>query len=513
MSTRSVVNLMMTISKRNLLLGLLAGLAMVGLSGCSLLLDFSECETNGDCAQGVCDDGVCVAPPSCTARADCAGYDAAAYCLAGQCRVIDETRCKPYGKVFDESPDEVIIPVGGLMPLSGSDVAKGTATIDGAELAFRQLNRSKALAAGQLGLITCDTYDEDTELRAANAAAHATYLVDDLGVQAIIGEIASSATIEVVDEVADDEGALIISPASTSPALSNRSDNFWRTIPSDATQAPAMAQLIRELGATKVAVLYDKDDAYTAGFFDSLNFYWAGASDKPEFKLGTYTRGMIDTETVSTINAQALYGAGWKPEVIILLGSTGDLPLLVNIERDYVDDLQDEEKPIWVVPETMRSQPLLDQTALAGAFDRIIGTVPLRTETPIFATYETNYRAEFPGQDPLAFQFPDKAYDAAYLIALAFNAQESPLTATGDALSKVLERVTSGMTINATTAEFSSISGTLRSGGSVDLIGVSGPLTFDASHDITDANIARWSIDTEGSTPRFVNGEAIEVQE
>lgn len=471
-------------------------------SGCTVLTDFSECDTSADCAGGVCTDGICDGAVSCTARADCTQVSSEAYCLAGACKVIDAQRCPRLGESFNSDADGVILPIGALMPLTGSNAEKGMAASDGAELALRQINASGGSTSGKFGLIVCDTqYD------ATLAVSHARYLHDELGVNAFVGAISSAETLAVVDQIANTDKVLMISPASTSPGLSRRSDYFWRTIPSDAQQAPAMASLLAARDIQRAAVLYGGDqDPYGSGFFSKLTFDWAdNAAQKPD----SVTTGIFDTTmpltALDAINTAALnYGtANPKPQAIVLLGSLDSSDLLAQIEAQYIQSLPDEDKPLWVLPEAMRDRALLEKMGIKPAFSRIVGTAPLRTETPIYSTYETLLQVTFQ-RDARDYQFPDKAYDAAFLIALSYGAQQNPLTATGTDLNNALKLVTTqGTALNLLGTEYSSIAGSMRAGQNVNLVGVSGELDFDIDHDITGAQITTWTIDTSTSPPQF----------
>ena len=492
------------LTSMNLVLGALCTLA---LQGCTLATNFTECETDSDCAQGICAEGICEMNVGCTSRADCASVSDAAYCLANQCREIDAAQCGRKGKVFLDDPDGVIIPIGALMPLSGTNREKGEAASDGAELALRQINASGGSTSGKFGLIVCDTqYKADVAVQKAN------YMHEELGINAMLGAISSAETLAVVDQVATPKEVLLISPASTSPGLSRRSDFFWRTIASDAEQAPAMAELLAERGIERAVLLYGgEDDPYGNGFFNALTFHWA---ENPDQKPATLKLGTFDTSdplaSLEQINQSALqYNSAEapRPQAIILLGSLSSSDLIAQIEEQFIQNLPDEDKPIWVLPEALRDRTLLEKQGIKPAFERIIGTAPLRTETPIYSTYETLLDVTF-GRNALDYQFPDKAYDAAYLLALTYGAQQTPALATGAQLNSVMNRVaSSGEPSNLLGNQYSLIAGTLRDGQSVNLVGVSGELDFNDAHDVSNSQITTWTIDVSSGTPQFMEDD------
>ncbi len=495
-----------SLSHHALLLALCAMASSLSV-GCTVLTDFSECETSADCVTGVCSDGICNADVSCSSRAECTGVSADAYCLAGSCKVIDPARCPRLGQAFTDEADGVILPIGALMPLTGSNAERGNAASDGAELAMRQINANGGSTSGKFGLIVCDT-----QYQADLAVSHAKYLHEELGVPALMGAISSAETLSVVDQVAEPEKVLMISPASTSPGLSRRSDYFWRTIPSDAQQAPAMADVLATRNIQRAVVLYGgEQDPYGSGFYSRLTFYWA---ENQQLEPASVKTGIFDINNplaaLDTINSEVLgYGtAAEKPQAIILLGSLAASDLIAQVEAQYIQSLPEAEKPLWVLPEAMRDRTLFDKMGIKSAYPRIVGTAPLRTETPIYSTYETLLQNAF-GLNARDFQFPDKAYDAAFLLALAYGAQQEPLEATGTDLNNALKLITSqgDSTANLLGTEFSRIAGSLRDSQNINVVGVSGELDFDEDHDITGAQITTWTINTTSGTPRFEEEE------
>jgi len=269
-------------------------LALLGaitlLPSCSLIVNFSECSTDSECpGANVCsDDSICVGPPACTNRSSCS--NPGDYCLAGTCRQIDPEICQVLGPEFEV--DELIYPIGGLMPLTGPNGTKGEGTIQGAQAAIETINQTGAnLAQGKFRFITCDTKSD-----AQNAATVARYMNEELGIQGMIGAISSGSTQEAANSVTIPNGATLISPASTSPVLSGLRDNdlLWRTIASDALQAPAMAQLIntRDPAPDTIGVLV-VDSLYGRGFQDEILSAWETVrpgliSDTAKFRVVNY---------------------------------------------------------------------------------------------------------------------------------------------------------------------------------------------------------------------------------
>ena len=476
-------------------------------AGCNLALNFEECQSDADCEFVCGDTGICEGPPTCTQRSDCSGLSAEAYCLSGTCREIDNEKCSSLGKVFtSDDADGMIIPIGALMPLTTENAPKGEVTVNGAELALRQINATSGSRAGaKYGLIACDTaYDPD------QAASAALYLHDELGVKGMVGPISSAESIEVVDKTRDKE-IVIISPASTSPGLSGRSDYFWRTIASDADQARAMGTYLKNQGLDEsVALLYTgDDDPYGAGFKNALTLYWSEAGFPAKQNVAAFDKAN-PAANLEALNNSALYGAnGINPKTIILIGPLKSLELMIALERDVISLLPQDQKPTWVLPDALRDPALLNKTELEEVFPRIVGTLPSHQESVAFNNYAALYQQTFMS-DPLRYQFPDKAHDAAYLLALIHESQDNPLDVQGSAMLEDLRRVSSNqIEFKATAGEFSSIADELNNGRPITLSGVSGPLIFTRQNDLASPTIISWEIDTTQNPPQFTRGNVI----
>lgn len=94
----------------------------------------------------------------------------------------------------------------------------------------------------------------------------------------VVGEICSAATVAAAG-VATSRQVPLISPAATSPALSDFRDMFFRTVPSDKFQGHAAANLLIKKGYRNVAVVYE-DAAYGYGLaFNFIASFTKGGAD------------------------------------------------------------------------------------------------------------------------------------------------------------------------------------------------------------------------------------------
>ena len=145
------------------------------------------------------------------------------------------------------------VKIGTLLDLTGALEAYGKPIQNGAILAAEQLNA----AGGPLGRkIELVHRDSQTDPTAGIDAAKKLVELDK--VVAIVGALSSGVTIPVATSVTIPSGIVQISPASTSPQITDLQDNdlLFRTCPSDALQGKVSGRLAKTLGFQTVSTIY-----------------------------------------------------------------------------------------------------------------------------------------------------------------------------------------------------------------------------------------------------------------
>ncbi len=138
----------------------------------------------------------------------------------------------------------------------------------GAELAAGNVNDAGGVNGSMIEIVAGDT----TCVDATEAANAADRLVNSEGVSAIVGALCSGSTISAANNAAIPAGVVMVSPASTSPAVSGLDDNdlVFRTVPSDSFQGESLAKLLLDKGMDNIAITYINND-YGKGFADALS--------------------------------------------------------------------------------------------------------------------------------------------------------------------------------------------------------------------------------------------------
>lgn len=370
--------------------------------------------------------------------------------------------------------------VGAVMSLTGSLGVLGQQIAKGSELAINDLNAARGGNTCELKLSLLD--DQTSPSVGVDAAKK---LVDVQQVPALIGALSSGVSAAILTSVTAPSQVVQISPASTSPTFSDlakqgKTGGFWfRTCPSDALQGLAMAKVAHDAGLQKVAVMYLN------------NPYGQGLSQ--EFTAGFRQLGGTVTENVVYNPSQPSYRAevgkalSPAPDALFLIGYPGDG---TTITREWIAAGGPQK---FLFPDGLESQDFVNDVGAQYMKD-VHGTAPGTDKTPSLATFQGEFQAKF-GTLPTQAYIPN-AYDATVLVGLAMEqARSSKGPAIRDAIRKVTDP--KGQKVYAGVAELKKAAALLAEGKSIQYVGATGPLQFDANGDIA-APMQVWNVSAQG---------------
>lgn len=371
--------------------------------------------------------------------------------------------------------DDEVLRIGALLPLTGPGSSLGLTLQAAIDVAIDEINEAGGVSGRPVQLRVAD--------EGADAATAASAL-DDLvqaGVDAVVGPASSTIALTVLDTATRD-GIVTCSPTASALALDDYPDDglFFRTIPSDALQAEAIARAIDETGRGSVGLFY-VDDAYGRPFADQVRQALAARSiiiesEVPFSSTDTdFTDDVVTDEHLAGVEVAAVIGdAEGGPRLVRALAETStstatDLPIIVN--------------------DTMRGDASaaaldgLDEIELA----RIFGVAPRA------AIDDTAFAAAFAERLPSSpGYFAVDAFDCVTLIALAAEAA-------GSSLPRELASRITGLTTGGTDCRtFADCAAVLEAGRNVDYDGPSGGLQLGADGDANRGVYDVFSIAPDG---------------
>ena len=156
--------------------------------------------------------------------------------------------------------DDTAIKIGEFASLTGKEAAFGRSSHKGTLLAIEELNAQGGVLGRRIELIT-----EDNASKQGESATIVKKLISRDRVAAILGEVASTRSLEAAP-ICQAEKIPMISPSSTSPAVTKTGDYIFRVCFIDSFQGGVLAKFARDtLKLRRVALLTSVSSAYSVG--------------------------------------------------------------------------------------------------------------------------------------------------------------------------------------------------------------------------------------------------------
>ena len=170
------------------------------------------------------------------------------------------TGCKPEGGASTSSGGGGAIKVGEFASLTGKEATFGISSHEGTLMAIEEINGGGGVLGKKLELLT-----EDTQSKPGEPATVVNKLIARDGVVAMLGEVASSRSLEAAP-ICQQNKVPMVSPSSTNPKVTETGDYIFRVCFIDPFQGTVMANFAtRTLKAKKVAVFTDVKSDYSKG--------------------------------------------------------------------------------------------------------------------------------------------------------------------------------------------------------------------------------------------------------
>jgi branched-chain amino acid transport system substrate-binding protein len=502
----------------------------------------TSCEVDADCGPTssgfTCEAGKCtppLVPPVCTKNADCAPLGQTSICRKdkGKCVDLLTTQCTT---IVGEPTDDDAFVLGSVLPLQ--DTTSGIPIENALRLAINEINDNAgglpALPGGRarpVALVGCDDgADSHTGVLAAR------HLVEDLGLQVVIGAAYSGITVQIAKQVTMPAKVMLFSPSATSAAITDLDDSsprlVWRTSPSDDFQAKALSfwgptveasleQADPTITQVRVAILH-KGDSYGKGLASSLEqiLVMNGAPVTDAANAGLYKRsdyGNPDDPAADPLKYNQVVAdmvTTFKPHIAFLFGTDEVIAdVFEQVEEQWIEP---SYRPTYVFSDGGELQGLWQYVAAreaalpppAGAATlrkRISGSVP-GSNGALFNTFRSNYISTYSdGQTSPDVFGTAGGYDIVYMLAYAAAAAgEKPLT--GPTLAASMAKlVPPGELADVGIAELNLSFTKLVAGAGIDFNGASGPLDFDLKKGEAPSDIQIWCVSKDGATG-FANG-------
>ena len=213
-----------------------------------------------------------------------------------------------------KSADTIL--VGEFASLTGKEATFGISSHEGTVLAFDEANAAGGVLGKKVKLLT-----EDNQSKSGESANAVNKLVSKDGVTAILGEVASSRSLEAAP-ICQQNKIPQISPSSTNPKVTETGDYIFRVCFIDPFQGTVMANFAKKtLKAEKVAIFTDVKSDYSKGLakFFKEGFLKAGGQIVAELD---YNGGDKDFKgqltAIKSANPQGVFVPGYYTDAALI---------------------------------------------------------------------------------------------------------------------------------------------------------------------------------------------------
>jgi len=365
--------------------------------------------------------------------------------------------------------------VGSLMSFTGALAEFGPAINNGVNLATDQLN---AAATAELGGPIVELITEDSATSPASGVDRARKLINTDNVVAIVGALSSGVTVAVAESVAIPSNVVMVSPASTSPAvamLNDPNDLIYRSVASDALQGVVSAQLAR--GEIIPGHSFD-----TASIIYVNNPYGQGLAEAFEAAF-TKRGGKVLAKVAHPEEPQPTYAAqlekalAGNPGVLIAISYPGQATVYLQESRDLYDYTS------WQFVDGTKSEDIITAVG-ADVVDGLYGTAPgADPNWAGFVKFSDDYNAAYGQRPPLPYI--DTGYDAMAVIGLAIaKSIIDGVPVTSQSVRDRMREVANPDGEKVGVGDFQHAIALMKSGKDINYTGAAGEVDFDANGDV-----------------------------
>jgi neutral amino acid transport system substrate-binding protein len=411
--------------------------------------------------------------------------------VAGACQQLPSTTIKnsdPNSLSQSAAADQSSrgLRLGALLPASGNLGSTRRNMLESLPIFMGVVNNCGGVNGVPISLAVAD--DQATPKDAAAAMAE---LIDRDKVTAVVGAFASNASTAALETAAQHK-VLMISPASTSPLLTERakqgrSKGFWaRTVPSDINEAAALAKLAKDRGYLNVATVVVNNEEgirFEQTFVKAFEKLGGKVLGKAEPVRYDPQATQLDLEAAIAFSPE-----GQKPDAVVAILSpqSGDLLLKSAYEQGLTEGVQ------ILLTNAVQSEQFIQDVGrrVNGKFILLgaIGTA-FSANGPAFSDFTKLWQEK---TDSVTDAFVPPTWDAASLIVLAAQAATSNQ---GEQIKAKLRDVANppGQTVTDVCQGLK----LLREGKEINYEGASGKVDIDKNGDVL-GNYDVWTVDEQG---------------
>lgn len=300
--------------------------------------------------------------------------------------------------------------LGVVMPFTGALGSFGADFVRGVELAVVEMNAELEAAGSDVRFVTASA---DTEGTPDGSARAVQTVVQTTGAKVIVGPLTTSEVLGA-KQFADENGVILVAPASSGPAGGIPGDNIFRVMyPPDIFSAKAYARIAVNRGYQNVAIL-NLDDPYGNGLADRFQVEFAAAGGGETTRI-TYTPDPPDLSSeIARLSADVAGLSGSGETAVLCVCFLADAQKALQLA--LVDPLLGTVD--WIGNEAMTTPDLLEDAGVTAFLKNanFVTVGAYSTETPLAGRFVASFTEHF---DNPPGPFTNYAFDAANIAMLS----------------------------------------------------------------------------------------------
>src|ERR1700733_13445536 len=223
------------------------------------------------------------------------------------------------GSVFSQDT----IKIGEFGSLTGDNASFGISQNNGVQMAVEEINAAGGVLGKKLELTV-----EDNQTKQGETTTIARKLISQDHVVALVGEVASSKTLEAAP-IAQEAKIPLLATAATNPKVTQTGDYVFRVCFTDDFQAVVIARFVLEkLQKKKIAFMTDVKQDYSVGLTQFAKDYLQKNGGQI-VKEQSYSSGDKDFRAQLTDIKSA------NPDVIVITGYYSEASLIAKQARQF----------------------------------------------------------------------------------------------------------------------------------------------------------------------------------
>jgi branched-chain amino acid transport system substrate-binding protein len=322
------------------------------------------------------------------------------------------------------------IKVGEFASMTGGSASFGQSSHNGTALAVDEINAGGGVLGKKIDLIT-----EDDRSVSGEPSTIVHKLISEDGVIAVLGEVASSKSLEAAP-ICQENHIPMISPASTNAKVTEVGDYIFRVCFIDPFQGKVMAKFALSKGWKNVALLTDVKEDYSVGLAQAFQESFTAAGGTI-VKTSEYSTGDKD------FRAQLTSIKASHPDAIFIPGYYGEVALIARQARQFGIKAPLLGGDGWVGESLLK----VAGHALDGCF--FSNHYAADDTSPVIQNFVKTYQAKY-GEKPDAMAA--LGYDSAKILADAITragTTDEPKLRDAIAATKDFKAVTGDITLDA----------------------------------------------------------------